>query len=177
MKPNTCEITGEELNAAVARGATQYVILGGGPDNCADDRNTNLRVFQIGHTAEQTQGLRPALAAEGFQPGEVSFFSWLGVSPYRSAQATLEALAFIGSLPAGSSVVFDYAVHRTLVDPGFVKEDETAMDALASRIAAEGESVQLSINSRALHKFLRFAGFHEVEDVPSGIAHLVSARV
>ncbi len=176
MKPNTCEHLQVELNSAIARGAKQYVILGAGLDTYADlHRNTNLRVFELDHPAAQERSLGSALEAAGFQTGEVSFFSWLGVSPYSGARATLEALAFIGSLPAGSGLMFDYAVRSAPV-PG----EETAMDALASRIAAPGEPPQLSVDSRALEKFLRCVGFNEVEDLraPPGPAHhVVTARV
>jgi methyltransferase (TIGR00027 family) len=209
----------EELNAAMARGASQYVILGAGLDTYAyRNPNPNLRVFEVDHPATQTwkrsrldaagitipaslafvptyfeAGTLPsALQGAGFQAREVSFFSWLGVAPYASAQATLGTLAFIGSLPTGSGVVFDYAVRRASFDP----LDETAMDALASKFADEGESPELFVDSQALDKLLRSAGFHVVEDlspaeidkryfsdrtdglrISPGLAHLVTARV
>ncbi len=176
MNPNTSEHLEVELNAAIARGVTQYVTLGAGLDpNAYRNRNMSLRVFEVDHPAAQTS-LRSTLEAAGFQTGEVSFFSWLGGTPYSSAQATIEALAFIGSLPTGSAVVFDYTVRRDALAP----DEETAMDALASRIAVQGEPLQLSINSHALDKLLRAVGFREVEDsrVPPGLAHhVVNARV
>ncbi len=209
----------DELSAAIARGATQYVILGAGLDTYAyRNPNANVRVFEVDHPVTQAwkrtrldaagiaippslafvaveseeQTVAAALQSAGFRSGEVSFFSWLGVSPYSSAQATLRTLAFIGSLPAGSGVVFDYAVRRSSVDP----YEETAMDALASRLVAPDEPLELLVDSRALGRLLRSAGFHGVEDlgVPEldqryfsarrdglrlrpGLAHLVSARV
>lgn len=209
----------DELNAAIARGATQYVILGAGLDTYAyRNPNLNLHVFEVDHPATQAwkrtrleaagitipqsltfvamdfaeQTLLEALQGAGFRVGEISFFSWLGISPYSSAQAALATLAFMGSRPAGSGVVFDYAVRRTSLD----LVEETAMDALASRFAGYGESLQLLVDSGALDRLLRSAGFHEVEDlgpaeiddcyfrgrtdglrVPPGLAHLVSARV
>jgi methyltransferase (TIGR00027 family) len=213
----------DELNAAMARGATQYVILGAGLDTYAyRNTNTNLRVFEVDRPATQAwkrtrldaariailpslafvpsdfeeRTLPSALAGAGFQTGEVSFFSWLGVCPYRSAPATLATLAFIGSLPTGSGVVLDYAVRRSLFDPAPATDEETAMDAIASRFAAGDEPPQLLVDSRALDKLLRSAGFHEIEDlgrseidkryfsnradglgVRPGAAHLVTARV
>lgn len=209
----------DELDVGRAHGATQYVILGAGLDTYAyRNQNSNLRVFEVDHPAAQTwkqkrldaagitipptlafvatdfenETLPSALESAGFQTGEVSFFSWLGVSPYRHAQGTLAALAFIGSLPPGSGVVFDYAVRRSSLDA----IDETAMDALASRFGVDGESLQLFVDSNALDKVLRCAGFNEIEDlgpaeidkryfrdradglrIPPGLAHLVSARV
>jgi len=209
----------DSLNAATARGASQYVILAAGLDTYAyRNPNPNLRVFEVDHSATlawkrsrldaagvtipaslafvptgfEAGTLPAALEGAGFQSREVSFFSWLGVAPYASAQATLGVLAFIGSLPTGSGVVFDYAVRRASVGP----VDETAMDALASKFADDGESPELFVDSQALDKLLRSAGFHEIEDlgpteineryfsdradglrVPPGLAHLVTARV
>jgi methyltransferase (TIGR00027 family) len=213
----------DELTSALARGASQYVILGAGLDTYAyRNPNTTLRVFEVDHRSTQAwkrtrldaagitippslafvpadfeAGTLPsALEGAGFQAGEVSFFSWLGVAPYASARATLGALAFIGSLPTGSGVVFDYAVRRPLFDEAFDPAEETAMDALASRFAAPGEAPELFVDSQALDKLLRSAGFHVVEDlgpaeidelyfsdradgqhIPPGLAHLVSAHV
>jgi O-methyltransferase involved in polyketide biosynthesis len=140
------------------------------------------------------------IVGAGFLTDEVSFFSWFGGSPYPSAQATLAALAFIGSLPSGSSLAFDYTVRRpmdrTLMDRTLDWAEETAMDALASRFAPDGEPLQLFVDSRALGTLLSSAGFHQVEDLgpaeidrryfnpradglraPPGLVHLVSARV
>jgi O-methyltransferase involved in polyketide biosynthesis len=184
----------EQLNEALVRGARQYVILGAGLDTFAyRNPNTNLRVFVPTDFEERT--LASALEAAGFRAGEVSFFSWLGVSPYPTVQATLEALAFIGSLPAGSGLVLDYASRRSLLDAeGFAAE--TALDSLASRFADLDEPLELFVDPGALDKLLRSAGFREVEDLgpaeidqryfgdrtdglrmPAGAAHLVGARV
>jgi methyltransferase (TIGR00027 family) len=208
-----------ELNAAISRGATQYVILGAGLDTYAyRHQNSNLRIFEVGHPATQAwkrtrlaaagiaippslafvpagfeeQLLAPALADAGFRAGEVSFFSWLGVSLFASAQATLDTLAFIGSLPARSGVVLDYAVRRASLGPA----EETAMDALASRLAGQDQAPELLVDSEALDELLKSAGFGEVEDLgpaeidrryfshrtdglrmPPGLVHLVTARV
>jgi methyltransferase (TIGR00027 family) len=207
-----------ELNAAMSRGATQYVKLGAGTDRYAyRNQNSNLRIFEVDHPARQAwkrarldaagiaippslafvptgfeeQFLAPALEDAGFRAGQISFFCWLGVSLVPSAQATIETLAFIGSLPRGSSVVLDYAVRRASFDPA-----ETAMDALASRLAGQDEVPELLVDSHALDKLLKSAGFGEVEDLgpaeidrryfshrtdgvrmPPGLVHLVTARV
>jgi len=184
----------EQLHDAIERGATQYVILGAGLDTRVyRDPNATLRVFVPIDFEGRT--LASALERAGFQADEVSFFSWLGVSPYSGVEATLAALAFIGSLPTGSGVVLDYAPRRSLFDAeGFGAE--TALDTLASRLADPDEPLQLFVDPRALDKLLRSAGFHDVEDLgpeeidrryfsvradglrmPAGAAHLVSARV
>ena len=209
----------DELTAAIARGATQYVVLGAGLDTYAyRNAHSRLRVFEVDHPATQSwkrrqlesagiaipssltfvptdfeeQSLGSVLESSGFQPRKISFFSWLGVTPYLTAEAALATLAFIGSLPAGSGVVFDYAVERSSLD----SEEQLAMDALASRVARAGEPFRLFLDPRALNRMLRAAGFHEIEDlgpsdideryftgrtdglrVSMGLAHLVNARI
>lgn len=209
----------DELAAAMARGATQYVVLGAGLDTYAyRNAHPRLRVFEVDHPATQAwkrkqlddagitipssltfvptdfeeQSLRSALERSSFQTGEMSFFSWLGVTPYLTPEAAMATLAFVGSLPAGSGVVFDYAVERSSLD----SVEQMAMDALASRVAKAGETFRLFLDPRALNRMLRAAGFHEIEDlgpveideryfagradglrVSAGLAHLVHARV
>lgn len=208
----------DELNAAIARGATQYVVLGAGLDTYAY-RNTpsRLRVFEVDYPATQVwkrtrleaeriaippcltfvptnfeeQSLSSVLEWSGFEPDKISFFSWLGVTPYLTAPAAIATLAFIGSLPSGSGVVFDYAVERSSLN----SEEQMAMDALASRVARAGEPFRLFLDSRALRRLLSTTGFGEIEDlgraelnaryfanradgleVGAGLAHVVVAR-
>ena len=209
----------DELTVAIARGATQYVVLGAGLDTYAyRNAHSRLRVFEVDYPATQSwkrrqlecagiaipssltfvptdfeeQSLGSALDSSGFQNGEISFFSWLGVTPYLTAEAAMATLAFIGSLPAGSGVVFDYAVERSSLD----SVEQLAIDALASRVARAGEPFRLFLDPRALNRMLRAAGFHEIEDlgpsdideryftgrtdglrVSMGLAHLVNARI
>jgi len=104
----------------------------------------------------------------------------------------MATLAFIGSMPAGSGVVFDYAVERSSLG----SEEQMAMDALASRVARAGEPFRLFIDPRALESMLQAAGFNIVEDlgpaaiermyfsgradglqVSAGLTHFVNTRV
>jgi methyltransferase (TIGR00027 family) len=209
----------DQLTAAIVRGATQYVILGAGLDTYAyRSAQSQLRVFEVDHPATQAwkharletagiaipssltlvptdfeeQTLCSALQSSGFQRDRVSFFSWLGVTPYLTAASAMATLAFIGSLPAGSGVVFDYAIERSSLD----SEEQLAMDALTSRVGRAGEPFRLFLDSRALERMVRVAGFSEVEDlgpseiearyhsdgtdgpsVGAGLAHIVNARV
>jgi len=211
----------DELARAMTRGARQFVILGAGLDTFAY-RNpygeAALRVFEVDYPATQAwkrnrldaagialplsltfvptdfeeQTLGSALERSGFQPAEISFFSWLGISAYLSAEAAMAAVAFMGSMPPASGVVFDYAVDRSTLDP----VGQLAMDGLTSRVALADQPVRLSIDPGALAKMLGCAGFQEIEDlgpaeidaryflsrtdgltVSPGVAHLVSARV
>jgi O-methyltransferase involved in polyketide biosynthesis len=183
----------DELAAAVASGATQYVVLGAGPNRSAFRKvDPRLRVFEVDHHAAENQSISSALKNSDFRAEEISFFSWLGATLYRTAEAAIETLAFIGSLPTGSRVVFDYAVERSSLDS--VKQ--MALDALASRIERAGEPFRLFLNPTALYGLLRAAGFHRIDDLGpeeidnryladgtedlrmgAGVAHFVSARV
>lgn len=211
----------DELAAGIRRGATQYVVLGAGLDTYAY-RNPHphgrLRVFEVDHPATQSwkqarlaeagieipaslvfvpldfekETLAAALESAGFDKSQVTFFSWLGVTPYLTAEATMATLGFIGSMPPGSGVVFDYAVERSSLNPA----EQMALDALASRVAKAGEPFQLYLQPQALAGMLRASGFHELEDlgpqeidtryfanrtddlgVGAGLAHLMNARI
>jgi len=210
----------EELAAAFHRGVPQVVVLGAGLDTFAY-RNpfaaSGLRVFEVDHPATQAwkrellaeagvaappslsfvpldfeeRALAEALEEAGFRTDQPAFFSWLGVVPYLTLDAAKATLAWIGSLPAGSGVVFDYAI-----SPASLGESQkAAFDALANRVARAGEPFQLFFEPDELGATLTGLGFHEIEDLDAaaidrryfsnrpdglrvgGLAHLVSARV
>lgn len=179
----------DELAASVARGASQYVVLGAGLDTFAyrNPFGAYLRVFEVDHPATQawkqkrlaaggievppsltfapvnfeTQSLREGLAAADFEFGKVSFFSWLGVVPYLTRGAMMSTLEFIASLPTGSGVVFDYAKPRASL--GLV--GRIAFDALARRVAVAGEPFRLFFDRAELANELRAKGFRSMEDL------------
>jgi methyltransferase (TIGR00027 family) len=209
----------DELTVAIKRGTTQYVVLGAGLDTYAyRGGHSELRVFEVDHPATQSwkrarletegiaiptsltfvatdfeeQTLSAALQSAGFQRDKISFFSWLGVTPYLTVTSVLATLAFIGSLPVGSGVLLDYAIERSSLDSA----QQMAMDALASRVAKAGEPFRLFLKPRALEQMLKAAGFRHIEDlgpaeidarylagrtdglrVATGLAHIVNARV
>jgi methyltransferase (TIGR00027 family) len=179
----------DELAAAVAHGASQYVILGAGLDTFAY-RNPydadRLRVFEVDHPATQSwkrerlaagniaipasvtyapvdfekQSLSSALAAVGFDRGRITFFSWLGVTPYLTRAAMDGTLAFIAAMPAGSGMVFDYALPRASLN----WFGRLAFDAMARRVAKAGEPFQLFFEPTELTNELRRLGFNKIED-------------
>jgi methyltransferase (TIGR00027 family) len=180
----------DELARAIDRGASQYVILGAGLDTFAY-RNpyaeSALRLFEVDHPATQAwklqrlaaggilippsvtfapvdferQSLSDGLAQANFRRDAVTFFSWLGVTPYLTREAMTSTLAFIASMPKGSGVVFDYAVPRSSLS--FL--GRLAFDRLASRVAAAGEPFQLFFEPGALAEQLRSMGFQWIEDL------------
>ena len=62
-------------------------------------------------------------------------------------------------MPAGSGVVFDFAVDPALLNPG----QRQALDALSKRVAAAGEPFQLFFDPNKLQDELKRLGFRRTE--------------
>jgi methyltransferase (TIGR00027 family) len=176
------------LARAVADGIRQYVVLGAGLDTFAY-RNPfpDLRVFEVDHPATQgwkrrrleegniaipasmtfapvnfeSQTLIDGLARAGFDSDQPAFFSWLGVVPYLTRNAAMETFRFVGSLPKGSGVVFDYALPPEALN----LVQRLALKALSDRVAAAGEPFQTFFEPSALMTELRPMGFSAFEDL------------
>ncbi len=176
----------DELAHAVANGVTQYVVLGAGLDTFAyRNPHPGLRVFEVDHPATQTwkreqltvasipvppsltfvpidfeqQTLADGLEHSGFDASAAAFFSWLGVTPYLTREACMITLSFIAKMPAGSGVVFDFAVDPALLNPG----QRMALGALSERVARYGEPFQLFFDPGKLQADLKSLGFHRTE--------------
>jgi len=178
----------DEIAAAAARGVRQCVVLGAGLDTFGY-RNpfAELHVIEVDHPATQAwkrdllrsagvavpvsvsfvpvdfakQSLADELQRSGFRATEPAFFSWLGVVPYLSREAAFGTLQWIGSLPASSGVVFDYAVARSQLNP----LEQTALDALSKRVEQAGEPFQLFFEQGELADALRAMGFCRLQDL------------
>lgn len=178
----------DNLAKAVARGVTQYVLLGAGLDTFAH-RNPyrELRVFEVDHPATQRwkqelleagmlrapanltyasvdferESLPEQLRAAGFNPAIPTFFAWLGVVPYLTLEAFRSTIAFIASQPAGSGVVLDYGQPRSALP--FL--EKLAHDSLAARVQLAGEPFQLFFTPREIAAEL--AQFRDLEDIGS----------
>jgi methyltransferase (TIGR00027 family) len=126
----------DALAAAVAQGVSQLVVLGAGLDTFGY-RNPydGLRVFEVDHPATQgwkrqrlaeagiaipenltyapvdfeAETLGAGLAGAGFDVEQSTFFTWLGVVPYLTAEAMWATLGYIAGLKSGAQVVFDYS--------------------------------------------------------------------
>src|SRR5215469_4395675 len=126
----------DKLAEAVARGVTQYVVLGAGLDTFAY-RNPfpSLRVFEVDFPATQEwkrdllhhagivapalltfvpldfehKALATGLAEAGFDATRPAYFGWLGVVPYLTIEAFIATLGDIVRLPQGTAITFDYA--------------------------------------------------------------------
>jgi len=176
----------DELARAVADRVTQYVILGAGLDTFAyRNPHPGLRVFEIDHPATQAwkreqlqsagiaippsltfvpvdfehQTLANALARSGLNTNAPAFFSWLGVTPYLTREACMTTLNVIAKMPAGSGVVFDFAIDPALLNAG----QRQALDALSARVARYGEPFQLFFDPSKLQDELKTLGFQRTE--------------
>jgi methyltransferase (TIGR00027 family) len=181
----------DSLAAAVAGGVRQLVVLGAGLDTYAyrTTLGESLRIFEVDHPATQAwkrqrlaeaaiplpsalvfapvdferETLAEGLTAAGFDPGQQTFFTWLGVVPYLTEQAVFSTLGFIASLPEGAHVVFDYG-NPQAASPD---QDEYAAvrEALAARVASLGEAFRSHFETDALYAKLMALGFCEIEDL------------
>jgi methyltransferase (TIGR00027 family) len=180
----------DALDAAMARGVTQLIVLGAGLDTYAyrTKRGSSLRVFEVDHPATQawkreqlskasiavpshltfapvdfeTQTLGGGLASAGFDPSCQTFFTWLGVVPYLTQAAVLATLEFIANLSGGAHVVFDYG---NPPHPGESGAYAAAREDLARRVARIGEALKTQFESGDLHSRLQLMGFREIEDI------------
>lgn len=176
------------LAQAVARDATQYVLLGAGLDTFAHrNPHPHLRVFEVDHPATQQWkrdllrdtnfpvpanltyvptdfehlSLAAQLTAAGFDPAAPSFFALLGVVPYLTLEAFRDTLRFIASQPFGSGVVFDYGQPRSALPP----LEQLAYDSLAARVQLSGEDFQLFFTPAQVA--FELAAFYDIEDLGS----------
>lgn len=175
--------TEKALKAAVLTGTKQYVILGAGMDTFAFREPEFLlkyRVFEVDHPLTQADkleritragwtvsdnlifvpvdfakdSLTERLTAAGFDPSVKSFFSWLGVTYYLSAEDIGKTLAELSSLCAdGSTLVFDYP------DENFFDASEKHVQNTIMMAQAGGEPMQSAFSYPELEKLLETHGF------------------
>ena len=179
----------DALAAAIERGVRQLVVLGAGLDTYAyrGEFREHLRIFEVDHPATQEwkrqrlaeakiavpenlafapvdfehQGLADGLPPAGFDPALPAFFTWLGVVPYLTAEATWSTLAFIAGLPNGAHVVFDYSDPPETLSP----EMRSVHAERAARVALLGEAWVNYFEAEPLRAKLTQLGFSEVEDL------------
>lgn len=145
IRSRLCE---EELARAVARGTTQYVLLGAGLDTFAyrqPDFARDLTIFEVDEPGTQawklerleeaglalpenlrfvpvdfnTRTLAEGLHAAGFDRSAPTFFAWLGVSYYLPLESILETLRFVVAQDATSEVIFDIVLDEPAIAPDF----------------------------------------------------------
>jgi len=151
----------DQLALAVARGVTQYVVLGAGLDTFAyRNAHRGLRVFEVDHPSTQawkrgrlteqgidiprslsfapvdfeTQTLAGGLKAAGFRADRPAFFSWLGVTIYLSKEAVAGTLRAIARVKC-SQVVFDFAPPSDAIGA----QERASRERSAAYVARAGE--------------------------------------
>ena len=193
--------TEQALKTAALTGTEQYVILGAGLDTFAFREPEFLskhRVFEVDHPLTQADKreritragwnvpdnlafvpvdftkdrLTERLTAAGFDPPVKSFFSWLGVTYYLSAEAIDKTLAELSLLCAeGSTLMFDYP------DENFFAVCEERVQNTVMMAKAGGETMQAAFSYGELEKLLETHGFLIYELLtPEGIQRDVIDR-
>ena len=181
------------VRSAYASGVRQYVVLAAGLDTFAlRNPYADLRTVEVDLPATQAwkrgllarnglaepatlalvaadlqdAGLPDALSSAGLNVGEPTVVSAMGVVPYLRETALRATLAWVGALPAGSSLVMDYRLPRTALPP----HEQRELDSLAARVAAAGESFHLLLTPDAIRHLL--AEFHLQVEMDVGAEEL-----
>ena len=181
----------DQLEAAVADGIGQYVLLGAGLDSFAWRRPElakQLRVIELDHPS--TQGYKrtrlaelgleipegvelvpvdfentsvgEALACSSLDPGARAFFSWMGVVRYLTRDAFLGTLRDVAAASApGSRMLFDYPIAPELVS----QEDHELVRAVDVGTAEMGEASRLKLLPSELDATARGLGFERIEEL------------
>ena len=179
----------DALQAAVAGGVRQYVLIGAGFDSFSlrlPKFAANLQIFEIDFPATQRlklerigacgitlpdnvhfiaadlskESVAAALARSPFETNRLSFFSWLGVTMYLTREANLATLRSIASCsPAGSEVVFTYLDERVF------QEQSESFRELEQRVAAVGEPFLSGFDPGELGSNLAACGLDLAEDL------------
>ena len=183
----------DELDQAIKRGISQYVILGAGLDSFAyrrPDLVNVLRVFEVDYPATQSwkrarlqhlgiellpnltfvaldfekQSFLEALRMNGYRLEAPALLSWLGVTPYLSTEAIFNVLRTVASLKSGTEIIFDYLVPAASLD----EESRQLQAALKASTAARGEPILSLLEPASLGAQVRELGFANVWDLGPG---------
>ena len=181
-------IAEDEVADAAARGVGQYVLLGAGLDTFGyRNRHTGLQVFEVDQPSTQRlkqerlaaagvpvpdrvtfvpcdfthEALPAVLEAAGFDRARPAVLAWLGVVMYLDRKDILETLRFVASLPAGTVLIFDYALPPAAV-PLLIR---LFYRTLLKRLAAQGEPWISFFEPAQLQADLAGAGFTTIDDL------------
>jgi methyltransferase (TIGR00027 family) len=179
----------DELDRAIKRGVSQYVILGAGLDSFAYRRSDVakvLRIFEVDHPATQAwkrarlqdlgvtspdnlafvpvdfekQSLVERLQKSGYRSDAPAVFSWLGVVVYLTSDAIFGTLRTIASLAPATEIVFEYPLPGELLDV----EAQQVLAVVGAAAAARNEPLLTFFEPARLAEEVRKLGFSEVWD-------------
>jgi methyltransferase (TIGR00027 family) len=180
----------DEVEQAVERGVSKYVILGAGLDSFAyrrPDLAKVLRVFEVDHPAAQAwkrsrlretgielpgnlnlvpvdfekNSLIANLRTNGYRTDAPGLFSWLGVTMYLTPDAVFSTLRAIATLAPRTEIIFQYTVPIELCDD----ESQRLLAWVMASAAARGEPWQSSFEPAKLSEQVSKLGFVEVSDL------------
>lgn len=180
----------EALEAAVAAGATQYVIIGAGMDSFAfrrPDLLERISVYEIDHPVTQKKKLEriqraglqvpenhcfvpadltkstpvEALEGSGFDPAQLTFLSLLGVVYYLTPDSLAKTLRSIADgLVSGTRITVDYLLDKESSNPKYLGFREDMLDFVEAR----GEPMRSEYSLQAMSDFFSAQGFATVEN-------------
>jgi methyltransferase (TIGR00027 family) len=179
----------DEVDEAVRRGVSQYVILGAGLDSFAYRRTELakvLHIFEVDHPATQAwkrarlraagvelpanlslvpvdferESLIDNLRMSGYHTDWPGLFSWLGVTMYLSTDAIFGTLRAVAALAPGTEIIFEYTVPKDLVD----EETQKMLAVVLPAAQARGEPQTSFFDPAKLAEQVRKIGFAEVSD-------------
>jgi methyltransferase (TIGR00027 family) len=105
--------------------------------------------------------LADGLRAGGHRPELPTFFSWLGVTHYLTAEAVFTTLRYVASLAPGREIVFQYFLPEALFDD----ENRHLLVLWKARRASVGEPVLSQFEPTTLATRVQEFGFTQVWDV------------
>lgn len=174
--------------SCVKDGIKQLVILGAGYDSRAyriEGLKGRVMVFEVDHTATQRvkeekikkifgslpddvvyvaidfdkERLDKRLFESGYDRNVKTLFIWEGVTPFLTAEAVDETLAFVvNNSGKESSIVFDYLVRSDEYTPS----EQRLIGKLTGLHSQMGELLKFSIQRSAVEEFLSKRGFNRV---------------
>ena len=178
----------DQLARSIARGTTQYVILGAGLETFPY-RNPyskcGLTIFEVDHPDTQAwkrrrlaltaipvpsglsfvpvdferQKLEVELERAGFRFDKAAFFSWLGVTPYLANEVVMATFKLIHSFCPDNAIAFDYALPRQALS----EIEKMAFDAISEGVARMSEPFRGFFRPEELVDDLKKIGFRCVE--------------
>jgi methyltransferase (TIGR00027 family) len=176
------------IEASIANGSQQLVILGAGFDSRAWRMPVlaGLPIFELDHAATATKKRRvaaavaaerlnivsitldfdrdrlpDALAAAGFDPKRCSTVVWEGVTNYLTGDTVRSVLAWVGNLAAGSTLIFTYVHRGVIADPTSFEGAERILRTVANA----GEPWTFGFLPETLPRCLQAHGLRLVEDL------------
>jgi methyltransferase (TIGR00027 family) len=185
-------------DAVAQRGIRQYIILGAGLDTFAFRQLSwarSIQIFEVDHPATQSDKrkrleaaglLAPAnlrfvpvdfestspsdaLSGDGFDFGAPTFCSWLGVSYYLTEEAIDRTLETVHQLPAGSEIVFEYAIALELLSRE--EQEQIAADEAGKKAMDIREPTLSRFTPAQLEVKLRRIGFSQAVEFSTEDAH------